>query len=207
MSQNIYQYQNSNVGLKLSLDSYDMSLSSDEKDFNQEVVFSPYLIAQTYGDRLPIYFDINNTLTSQDLNLTYKSYNFENVFVSQNYYNKDNFNLTCLTAKTSCDIGLTGTDNGLVTGMTAQTISYTNSLVDDNEKFDRLTFDRRLKLFQVTGYTNQPNFRFSGFEDNILYEVVSKHSPYIGRYHELYGGFYQGFYKLFGYDYDILPET
>ncbi len=206
MSQNIYQYPNSNVGLKLSLEPYDMSLSLDEKDFNQEVVFSPYLIAQTYGDRLPIYFDINNTLTAQDLTLTYKNYNFNNVFVSQNYYNKDNFDVSCFTAKTSCDIGLTGTDNGLVTGMTAQTISYTNSLFDDDEKFNRLSFDRRLKLFQVTGYTNNPNFRFSGFEDNVLYEVVSKHSPYIGRYHELYGGFYQGFYKLFGYDYDILPE-
>jgi len=206
VSQNIYQYPNSNVGLKLSLEPYDMSLSLDEKDFNQEVVFSPYLIAQTYGDRLPIYFDINNTLTAQDLTLTYKNYNFNNVFVSQNYYNKDNFDVSCFTAKTSCDIGLTGTDNGLVTGMTAQTISYTNSLFDDDEKFNRLSFDRRLKLFQVTGYTNNPNFRFSGFEDNVLYEVVSKHSPYIGRYHELYGGFYQGFYKLFGYDYDILPE-
>ena len=40
----------------------------------------------------------------------------------------------------------------------------------------------------------------------VLYEVVSKYSPYEGRYHELYGGFYQGFYKLFGYDYEIFPE-
>ena len=206
MSQNIYQYQNSSVGLKLSLDSYDMSLSSDERDFNQEVVYSPYLIAQTYGNRLPIYFDINNTLTAQNLVLSYKNYNFNNVFVSQNFKINDSEDLSCFTAKTSCDIGLTGTDNGLVTGMTAQTITFTNGLVNDSDKFNRLIFDRRFKMFQVTGYTNTPNFRFSGFEDNILYEVVSKNSPYIGRYHELYGGFYQGFYKLFGYDYDIFPE-
>ena len=206
MSQNIYQYQNSSVGLKLSLDSYDMSLSSDEINFNQEVVYSPYLIAQTYGTRLPIYFDINNTLTAQNLVLTYKNYNFNNVFVSQNFKINEGEDINCFTAKTSCDIGLTGTDNGLVTGMTAQTITFTNGLVNDSDKFNRLVFDRRFKMFQVTGYTNTPNFRFSGFEDNILYEVVSKNSPYIGRYHELYGGFYQGFYKLFGYDYEVFPE-
>ena len=206
MSQNIYQYPNPNWGLKLSLDSYDMSLTFDSQDFNKEVVFSPYLIAQTYGNRLPIYFDINNTLTAQDLTLTYKNYNYNNVFVSQNFRVNENEDLSCFTATTSCDIGLTGTDNGLVTGMTAQTITFTNGLVNDSDKFNRLVFDRRFKMVQVTGYTNTPNFRFSGFEDNILYEVVSKNSPYIGRYHELYGGFYQGFYKLFGYDYDIFPE-
>ena len=183
-----------------------MSLSSDEINFNQEVVYSPYLIAQTYGNRLPIYFDINNTLTAQNLVLTYKNYDFNNVFVSQNFKINEGEDINCFTAKTSCDIGLTGTDNGLVTGMTAQTITFTNGLVNDTDKFNRLVFDRRFKMFQVTGYTNTPNFRFSGFEDNILYEVVSKNSPYIGRYHELYGGFYQGFYKLFGYDYDIFPE-
>lgn len=74
------------------------------------------------------------------------------------------------------------------------------------EKFDRLKFDRRLKFHQVTGFTDYPNFRFSGFTDRVLYEIVSKSDTYIGNYHELYGGFYQGFYKLFGYDYDIFPE-
>ena len=45
--------------------------------------------------------------------------------------------LTCFTSSTSCDIGLTGTDNGLVTGMTAQTITFTNGLFNDTEKFKR----------------------------------------------------------------------
>jgi len=205
-SQNINQYVYNNLFPKLSLDTYDMSLTSDELGFNQEVVFSPYLIAQTYGNKLPFYFDINNTNTAQNITLTYKSYNKNNIFVSQNYYNPEDKDLTCFTSSTSCDIGLTGTDNGLVTGLTAQTITFTNGLLSDSLKFDRLHFDRRLKMFQVTGYTNSPNIRFSGFDKTILYEVVSKYSPFEGRYHELYGGFYQGFYKLFGYDYDIFPE-
>ena len=68
--QNINQFVYPNLFPKFSLETYDMSLTSDEVDFNQEVVFSPYLIAQTYGNRLPFYFDINNPQTAQNLTLT-----------------------------------------------------------------------------------------------------------------------------------------
>jgi hypothetical protein len=203
VSQNINQYPRPNWGIKLAIDASDMSLVSDERNFNEEVVFSPYLIAQTYGNRLPFSFNTNNVLSVQPLSLLYKQYNFNNIFVSTNYYNPDNIDLSCLTANTSCDIGLTGIDNGLVTGMTGQTITFTNG-INDFTKFNRLSFDRRLKMFQVTGYTSS-NVRFSGFNKTILYEVVSKNDS-VGYYHELYGGFYQGFYKLFGYDYEIFPE-
>jgi len=203
VSQNINQYPRPNWGIKLAIDASDMSLVSDERNYNEEVVFSPYLIAQTYGNKLPFSFDTNDTLSVQPLSLSYKQYDFDNVFVSTNYYNPDNIDLSCLTANTSCDIGLTGIDNGLVTQMTGQTITFTNG-INDFTKFNRLSFDRRLKMFQVTGYTSS-NIRFSGFDKTILYEVVSKNDS-VGYYHELYGGFYQGFYKLFGYDYEIFPE-
>ena len=183
----------------------DISLASDELDFNEEVVFSPYLIAQTYGNRLPFYFDLSSTGTTQQPILTYGNYDTSNVIVSENYYNPDNLDLSCITAQTACDIGLTGIDNGLVTGMTGQSITFTNGLLDDSQKFDRLSFDRRLKLFQVTGYTSQ-NIQFSGITGRTLFEIVSKTGTTEGYYQELYGGFYQGFYKLFGYDYDIFPS-
>jgi hypothetical protein len=205
VSQNINQSPRQNWGVKLGLESNDMSLVSDERNFNEEVVFSPYLIAQTYGNRLPFYFDINDSSSVQQYSLNYKHYNFNNVFVSKNYYNPDNLDLSCLTANTSCDIGLTGIDNGLVTGMTGQTITFTNG-INDFTKFDRLSFDRRFKMFQVTGYTSS-NVRFSGFNDAILYEVVSEYDFTSGtNIHQLYGGFYQGFYRLFGYDYEIFPQ-
>jgi hypothetical protein len=203
--QNINQYVKPNWSLKLNLESNDMSLTSDERDFNQEVVFSPHLIAEGYGNRLPVYFDINNPVSVQPLILSYKSYNPNNIFVSKYFYNEDNLDLTCFTAQTSCDIGLTGTDNGLVTNIKGDEINFTNGLFNGFLKFERLYFDRRLKMFQVTGYTDSPNIKFSGFDKTVLYEVVSKEDS-VGKYHELYGGFYQGFYKLFGYDYEILPE-
>ena len=201
--QNINQYNYPKYRINLVYDGNDMSLASDEVNFNEEVVFSPYLIAQTYGKKLPINIDINNPLSVQNLNLNYKNYNFNNVFVSQNYY-IDN-DIECLSSSTVCDIGLTGIDNGLVNVMTGQTLNFTTGFFDDSVKFNRMYYDRRFKMFQVTGNTQTYN-RFSGNTKQTLYEVVSKSGSTIGQYHELYGGFYQGFYKLFGYDYEILPE-
>lgn len=201
--QNINQYNFPKWYLKLVYGENDICLSSDEVDFNQEVVFSPYLIAQTDGKRLPIYFDLNNFESSQKLNLEYKNYNPNNVLISLNYLPTDK-DIICYTSNTSCDIGLVGTDNGLVSQMTGETITFTNGLLDDSQKFDRYHFDRRLKLFQVTSYANSPNERFPTNEKT-LYEVVSK-TDYTGYYNELYGGFYQGFFKLFGYDYETFPS-
>jgi hypothetical protein len=203
--QNINQYVYEKFKLNISLDNTDMSLSSDENDYQQEVIFSPYLIAQTFGNKLPIYYDTNSLLTNLQQPLSYKSYDVENIFVSQNYYNINNDNFCNFSSNTACDIGLTGIDNGLVNKMSGETINFTNGVYNDYLKFQRLFFDRRMKMFQVTGYTSE-NHRFSGISANTLYEVVSKHDDQAGYYHELYGGFYQGFYKLFGYDYDILPE-
>ena len=203
--QNINQYVFQKYKINTVNESMDMSLASDERDYNEEVIFSPYLIAETYGNKLPINIDINNPLTSQGLTLSYKNFNSNNVFVSQNYYNPNNEDLTCFSSSTLCDVGLTGIDNGLVDKMTGETLNYTKGLYNDFLKFDRLHFDRRFKLFQVTGYT-QSNNKFSGITKDTLYEVVSKNDPQFGKYHELYGGFYQGFYKLFGFDYEVLPE-
>ncbi len=204
--QNINQYQFKKWYLKLVYGNYDISLASDEVDYNQEVVFSPYLIGQADGNRLPFIFDLNDIEVSQKLELTYKNYITGNTYVSNNFYNPKNQDLNCFGVESLCDIGLTGTDNGLVDQMTGKSISYTMGLLDDPYKFDRLSFDRRLKLFQVTGYTNPPNIRFSGNTKRTLYEVVSKYDDKAGYYNELYGGFYQGFFKLFGYDYEIFPE-
>ena len=114
-------------------------------------------------------------------------------------------NFNCFSADTLCDIGLTGIDNGLVKKIKGDILQYTNGFFNDSQKFDRLSYDRRMKFIQPT--TNVPdNHKFSGVPLYTTYDMVSKTAPVIGRYVELYGGFYQGFYKLFGYDYDILPE-
>lgn len=204
--QNINQYNFSKWYLTPSWYNVDMCLASDELSYNEEVVFSPYLIANSDGNRLPVNMNLNNSGSTPQYYLNYKNYNTGNTVISLNYYNKNNDNLSCYTAQTLCDIGLTGIDNGLVTQMTGESISFTMGLLDDANKFDRLSFDRRLKLFQVTGYTQYPNLRFSGIPKDTLYEMESINLPTVGRYAQLYGGFYQGFFKLQGYDYEVFPN-
>jgi len=203
--QNINQYNYPKLKLQLIYDGQDMSLASDEVDFNQEVVFSPYIIGADNGEKLPVNVDLNSPLSTQNLTLTYGVYNPNNVVISESFYEPKDLRIDCFTAGTTCDIGLTGIDNGLVDNIVGETLNYTNGLFTDAVKFDRMFYDRRMKFIQTT--TNVPqNNRFSGIPKYTAYEMVSKYNSQVGRYVELYGGFYQGFYKLFGYDYEILPE-
>ena len=203
--QNINQYVYNKWYLKPVQEVSDLSLASDERQYNEEVVFSPNLIGEFDGNVMPIKIDLNFSGSNQGFVLNYQDYNQENILVSANYYNLFNDDLNCFSSKTICDIGLTGTDNGLLECMSGQSIEYTMGLLPDSEKFDRYKYDRRFKMFQVTGHTWSPNHRFSGVTAGTLYNIVSYTDPKIGKYHELYGGFYQGFYKLFGYEYEVLP--
>jgi hypothetical protein len=204
--QNINQFNFKKWYVKPVPKIFDICLASDEKDYNEEVVFSTNLIGYNDGNRLPIYFDLNNPLSSQELTINYGDFLSGNTLVSLNYYNPLNEDLNCLTASTLCDIGLTGIDNGLVPQMTGETINYTMGLFTGSSKWDRYHFDRRTKLFQVTGYTNPPNERFSGNTKQTLYNMVSESGYTITYYNQLYGGFYQGFFSLFGYDYETFPN-
>ena len=78
--------------------------------------------------------------------------------------------------------------------------------IRDDYKFNPLYYDRRFKMRPVTGYTQSPNTRFSGLTAQTLYNIVTQTASTIGQYYELYGGYLQGFYQLWGYDYKVLPE-
>ena len=203
--QNINQYVYNKWYLSPVREVTDISLASDESQFNEEVVFSTDVIGSSNGNVLPVKIDLNFSGSNQGFNLIYQNYNFDNILISSNYYNPYDITLDCFSSQTICDIGLTGTDNGLVTGMTGQSITYMEGLLPTADKFNRLDFDRRFKMHQVTGYTWSPNERFSGVTAGTYYNIVSYTANTIGTYHELYGGFYQGFYKLFGYPYEVLP--
>ena len=82
--QNINQYNYPKLKMQVIYDGQDMCLASDEVDFNQEVVFSPYLIAQDDGMKLPVSINLNSPLSTQNLTLTYGDYNLNNVIVSEN---------------------------------------------------------------------------------------------------------------------------
>ena len=185
---------------------FDLTLAADERDYDEEVVFSNDIIGVNDGTRLPISLDLNFTGSSPQLTMTFNNFYSGSTLVSKNYYNPNNLDLSCYSAFTgACDVGLVATDNGLYTRMTGETLYYTMGIRDDY-KFHPHYYDRRMKLHTVTGYTLPPNEVFSGRPKNAKYNIVSKTNPTVGYYQELYGGFYQGFYKLFGYDYEVFPE-
>ena len=82
--QNINQYNYPKLNLQLIYDGQDMSLVSDEVDYNQEVVFSPYIIGADNGEKLPVNVDLNSPLSTQNLTLKYGVYNPNNVVIFKN---------------------------------------------------------------------------------------------------------------------------
>jgi YVTN family beta-propeller protein len=153
--QNINQYNFKKWFIKSVPKNNDLSLASDEVDFNQEVVFSTELIGLNDGNRLPIHFDLNNSGSSQLFTINYGDYYTGNTLVSLNYYNPNNDNLNCYTSSTLCDIGLTGVDNGLTTQISGETLYYTMGLYTGDTKWDRYHYDRRMKLIPVSYGTNE----------------------------------------------------
>ena len=206
-SQNLNSYYYPRYRAKLNYGQYfDLTLASDERDYDEEVVFSTDIIAENDGNRLPIYMDLSSSDSSLQLVINFNEYSSGSTLVSKNYYNPNNDDLSCYSAFTgTCDVGLVGTDNGLYTKMSGQTLYYSMGIRNDY-KFDPYYRDRRFKMNLVTGYTQSPNIRFSGIPKNTIYNVLSKNEPNLGYYQQLYGGFYQGFYKLFGYNYEVFPE-
>jgi len=93
-------------------------------------------------------------------------------------------------------IGLTGIDNGLIT-------------------FDRVSGDtsNQALLSAITGSTlviQSGNTGLimnavTGTTSGLTYDILVSSGATEGQYMDFMGGFYQGFYKLDGYDYQVLP--
>lgn len=198
-----YQNINSNDLVKLKLfparEITDISLSSDEKNFDEETVFSNQVIAYNDGNRLPIYFDFSSVDSFNSQNLTSFT---QNSIVSKNYW----VDSPDIVESEICDIGLCGMDNGLVSVMTGATIQTYNGVYSGaTDKFNRYKFDKRMKMIPITGFTNENNRIFNDGSYN--YNITAENDgDDVGTYVSLKGGFYQGFYKLFGYDYEVFPE-
>lgn len=107
-------------------------------------------------------------------------YDFNNYSSVDNIYSLLNYANKKSTGFTISDIGLTGFDTGYVPALTGETISFTT--------------DSKLTLKPVTGITTDYPIKFSR-EINLGTQVL-----------ELNGGFYQGFYKLDGYTYEMIPN-
>jgi hypothetical protein len=96
------------------------------------------------------------------------------------------------------DIGLTGMDNGFIKHVLNKN-DYTHSGFTNTFLFSTLDIpkdDLFFRMHEVTGMT-------SGYTYPITITADTENSM---TYAQLCGGFYQGFYKLDGYDYQVLPN-
>ena len=203
--QNINQYNFRRWGIKPVNEITDICLASDEKDYNQEVIFSPLLIGENDGNRMPFKFDLKNSATTlcQSGACTFDN----DVIVSENYWNPEGIDPNfCPKVTDLCDVGLTGIDNGLVKKMSGETIQITTGLYTTNtDKYSRYKYDRRMKMHPITGFTTTQNRLWDddSYDYNLIYTTDG--GP-VGSFARLNGGFFQGFYKIPGYDYQIFPQ-
>lgn len=98
--------------------------------------------------------------------------------------------------------------NSLVSHPSAITRNYNLSdaslTLVDNRRFTEFSGETsELKLTSADTFLSL--YPVSGDRRSYYYETASGDS--VGRYVELYGGYFQGFYKLEGYDYQVLPST
>ena len=203
--QNINQYNYRRWYLLPVRQISDICLAFDERDYDQEVIFSPLLIGENDGNRMPFKFDFNNSATTI---CTTSSCTFDyETIVSENYWNPTNIDPNiCASASTLCDVGLTGIDNGLTKKMSGETMYITTGLyTNQSDKFNRLKYDRRMKMHPITGFTTSSNRLWddNSYTYNYQYQTDGN---LVGYYAKLDGGFFQGFYKLAGYEYQIFPE-
>lgn len=107
-------------------------------------------------------------------------YDFSVYSGTTSIYSIYNYNNKISSDITLHDIGLTGIDTGYVQNMSGETISFTTGST--------------LIIKPVTGSTY--TYPLSLVVDDITSDSVLK----------LEGGFYQGFYKLDGYNYELIPN-
>jgi hypothetical protein len=90
--------------------------------------------------------------------------------------------------------------------MSGETIQVTTGLYTNiSDKFSRYKYDRRMKLHPITGFTTTQNrlWNDGSYNYDLSYTNAGGDIGYVAT---LNGGFYQGFYKLAGYDYQVFPE-
>lgn len=210
-TQNLNNYYHNRLDVKLNYSSYyDIFLASDEKDFNQQVVYSTSIIDATSGDSLPVWVDLASTDCCQQPTTnctaqTASSLTNEFVIISKNYWPKAKSHCECPYTGSStfsiCDASWTGSDNGNIPPPFPN-LPYCYNITNTPstlQTFSPNVFFKKLKLHQIRPLTT------GGILDTSIDTSIINSFDGSGYYQELRGGFYQGFYKLYGYPYEILP--
>ena len=182
---NIKNFNFNKLDLKLSNSDYwDFYLANDEGP-------TPYCGPLSEGDCFVVWYDFNN--------LDIYNNSTPNSIDGDNIYSLVTWNGAVNTGYTFNTIGLTGIDNGLV-GFVKNPSDTSNLALLSALTGSTLVIpsgDTRLHMHVVNGTTG--NYVYP-------YEImIDPTTPEIGNFASLYGGFYQGYYKLDGSNYEVLP--
>jgi hypothetical protein len=177
---NINNYNSNKLKLQLSNHDYwDFKLANDGK------ITSP-ITGVTSGTCLVSYFDFANS----DIYSTGST-------SANTIYSLISWGDAINTGYTFSTYGLTGIDNGGIdiSGLTGTSNTEIMSALTGTT-LTILSGDTRLKLNRVSGFTG-----------NVIYPIdILSANTSIGRYAQFCGGFYQGYYKLDGSTYEVLPN-
>tara|TARA_R110000824_G_scaffold4236_2_gene20162 strand:+ start:2208 stop:4238 length:2031 start_codon:yes stop_codon:yes gene_type:complete len=220
-TQNLNNFYFNRLDTRINYSSYyDLFLAADEKDFNQQVVYSEHIIDYDDGCKLPVWIDLNSVASSIQpttdclhqyptaMTMTYYTDIGYRPFVilSKNSWCKAKSQCDCPANVSNlriCDGVWTNTDNGLnnVVDIDTHCITLYDNLPGPLT-FDVFSYDKRFKMHQVKAFGYPGTWGANTFYTDTT--ILNK-SDSSGYYQELCGGFYQGFYKLYGYPYEVLP--
>ena len=208
---NIKNFNFSKLDLKLSNSDYwDFYLATDEgfistTDSSCLVAYYDFNNINIYGTNSPYsyqysaqYGALNGTLLSQ-YTLQYTSqYGSLGYLTDGVIYSLATWDGATNDGYLLPTIGLTGIDNGLLS------FQYDSGDTANTSLVTTLTGST---LYIPSGDTRLCLTRVSGFTDNYIYPLsVITDGDDVGSYARLCGGFYQGYYKLDGNSYEVLPN-
>jgi hypothetical protein len=179
---NIKNFNFNKIDLKLSNNNYwDFYLANDERE-------KPNCNGLTSGDCFVVWYDFNN----------------DNIFPNNDITSSDIYSLvywegSINSGYTFNSIGLTGIDNGLILfdKQSGDTSNQTLLSALTGSTLIIPSGDSRLHMSKVSGTTGLFTYGNDLTNDG--------DRPNIGTFANLYGGFYQGYYKIDGSTYQVLP--
>ena len=173
---NIKNFNFDKLKLQISNSDYwDFYLANDETSGNCDSLLS--------GSCFVVWYDFNNPNT-------FSSGNTKSIHSLVSWTGATNSGYTLNT------IGLTGIDNGLITFDKSSGDTTNQALLSalTNSTLIIQSGDTGLIMNSVTGTTS-----------GLTYDILVANGLTEGQYIDFMGGFYQGFYKLDGYNYQVLP--
>lgn len=149
-----------------------------------------------YLDSNEVDIYINDNTNLNDLSIVNIDFNNNLTISGNNIYSLNTWEGFVNSGVTANTFGLTGIDNGqIIYNQSGDPTNQELVHILTGSTLNIISGDGRLFLTKVSGSTNQFIYPTNFINDSLYGNVLN-----------LCGGFYQGYYKLYGFDYQTIPE-